>query len=81
MLWIGIAAAVMGVVTLLLPGLPFILQTVVFALLAVMIALLLFGVPLAVLTRSFLAAAFADLDDVAAERLTEAAIAALGTVQ
>lgn len=37
LLWIGIAAAVMGVVTLLLPGLPFVLQTVVFAVLAVMI--------------------------------------------
>ena len=32
----------------------------------------------ALLTRSFLAAAFADLDDEAAERLTDAAIAALG---
>lgn len=37
LLWIGIAAAVMGVVTLLLPGLPFIVQTVVFGVLAVLI--------------------------------------------
>ena len=35
----------------------------------------------ALLTRSFLAAAFADLDDEAAERLTDAAIVALGTNQ
>jgi Fe-S cluster assembly protein SufD len=33
----------------------------------------------ALLTRSFLAAAFADLDDATAERLTDAAIAALGS--
>lgn len=35
MLWIGIAAAFMGVVTLIAPGLPSIAQAVVFALLAI----------------------------------------------
>lgn len=35
LLWLGVAAGLMGVVTLLLPEMPFLLQTVVFAVFAV----------------------------------------------
>ena len=35
LLWIGVAAGIMGLVTLLVPGLPFLAQAVVFGLLAI----------------------------------------------
>lgn len=35
LLWIGVAAGAMGIITLVLPGLPFLIQAVVFGVLAV----------------------------------------------
>ncbi len=35
LLWIGVAAGIMGIITLLVPGMPFLVQTVVFGLLAI----------------------------------------------
>ncbi|MEO8010986.1 MAG: NfeD family protein, partial [Dokdonella sp.] len=35
LLWLGVAAGLMGVITLLLPGMPFLLQTVAFAVFAI----------------------------------------------